>query len=263
MNFIWEILDLQMNRPQPYSWFHFLSLLIAIISFVIFIKVFRNINEKNFKRFMIVTGLVMILFEIYKQAIFTYQANEYQWYAFPFQFCSTPMYLFLIYGLSKSKKIDGYLLSFLATFSAFAGLAVMLYPTSVYVSTVGINIQTMVHHGLMASIGFSLLLTRTQFNIKTILKGMSVFIILMGFAYLLNTLFEVFIHDGTFNMFFISPNFSTEIPILSLIQPNVPHLVFLIVYAIGFTLMASLILYIGYLLKKIPTKNKQLVKVFE
>lgn len=262
MEFIWNLLDLRMNQPQPYSsfansWFHYLSLLITFISFILFFKYFKKSETKNIKKVLLITGIVMIVLEIYKQVIFTYQANDYQWYAFPFQFCSTPMYLFTIYGLSKNRKLDKYLLSFLATFTAFAGLAVMLYPVSVFVTTVGINIQTMVHHGLMMAVGFALLLTKIKFNYKTILRASIVFIILMATAYLLNTLFDVFINDGTFNMFFISPEFGTEIPILSLIQPKVPHMLFLVIYAIGFSLMATLIMYIGYFIKKNILKAKK------
>lgn len=269
MNVIWEILDLRMRQPIPYSsfsnsWFHYLSLILMVVSLIIFIKLFKNGSEKSIKKTLLITGILMIVLEIYKQVIFTYQANEYQWYAFPFQFCSTPMYLYVIYGLSKNKKLDSHLLSFLATFSTFAGLAVMFYPISVYVSTVGINIQTMVHHGLMASVGLALLATKTEFNLKTLFKASTVFIILMAVAYLLNTLFQVFINDGTFNMFFISPEFGTEIPILSMIQPHVPHIVFLIVYAVGFSFMALLMLFIGNLVYSITSKkNKQLVKVLE
>lgn len=268
MNLIWKILDYRMNTPIPYdklttSWFHYLSLLLTIGIFIALTRFFKKANTKQTKRAILIIGIIMLLFEIYKQVIFTYQANEYQWYAFPFQFCSTPMYLFVIYGLSKNSKTDDYILSFIATYTAFAGLAVMLYPVSVFVSTVGINIQTMIHHGLMMAVGFAILITKASLIYKTVLKGSTIFVILMAIAYLLNTLFEIFIHNGTFNMFFISPKFGTEIPVLTLISGKVPHVVFLLIYALGFSLMATIILLIGRLIKQSFLKTeKQLVKVF-
>ena len=51
------------------------------------------------QKIILISGFIMLIFEIYKQVIFTYQVGHYQWYAFPFQFCSTPMYLYIIYGL--------------------------------------------------------------------------------------------------------------------------------------------------------------------
>ena len=42
---------------------------------------------------------------------------------------------------------------------------IMLYPSSVFIERViGINIQTMVHHGLIAVIGLALLLTKNAYQ---------------------------------------------------------------------------------------------------
>ena len=49
---------------------------------------------------------------------------NYAWYAFPWQFCSTPMYIGLLAGLSKGKLHDHFC-AYLATFALFAGTAVM------------------------------------------------------------------------------------------------------------------------------------------
>jgi len=252
MDFIIKLLDLRMQKPDFYSnfsnsWFHYLSLLLTFLSFIYLMILFRKSSTRKIKRTLLILGIVMLLFEVYKQFIFTYQAGSYQWYTFPFQFCSTPMYLYVIYGLSKNDSLDRYLHAFLATYATFAGLAVMLYPQSVFVDTIGINIQTMVHHGLMASVGLALLFSKPRLTYKDLFKAMFVFIMLIVIAYTLNTLFDMFIHDGVFNMFFISPKFGTGLPILSLIQPRVPSFVFLVIYTLGFSLMAVLILNIKYL----------------
>src|SRR5690606_11564090 len=159
---ILKFLDGNMETPVAYSpfatsWFHWLSLIVLAITTVWFISYFKRANEKQIKKVILISGIIMVLFEIYKQVIFNYSETEYQWYAFPFQFCSTPMYLYLILGLSKSRKLDQFLIAYLATYATFAGYAVMLYPSTVFVPTIGINIQTMVHHGLIAVIGIALL----------------------------------------------------------------------------------------------------------
>ena len=84
---------------------------------------------------------------------------DYQWYAFPFQFCSTPMYIGLLAAVVKRKSLHIRLCSYLATYALFAGICVMAYPVTVFIDTVGINIQTMVCHGSMITTGIVLLRT--------------------------------------------------------------------------------------------------------
>ena len=50
--------------------------------------------------------------------------------------------------------------------------------------------------------------------------------------------------DETFNMFYISRHFECSLPILSMIYPKVPYLVFFLIYTLGFILVAMLIYYI-------------------
>ncbi|MBU1143027.1 MAG: YwaF family protein, partial [Firmicutes bacterium] len=148
MNEILQFLNGEMNRPLPYGtlsegWFHYLSLVLVIVASVIAITRMKNMSDKKLKKVLLIFAIILIVFEIYKQLIFSYQANwNYQWYAFPFQFCSTPMYVALFAGLTRNKKIFEALKIFLATFGLFAGVAVMLYPMTVFVGTIGINIQT-------------------------------------------------------------------------------------------------------------------------
>lgn len=247
MTYILEFLSSKMKTPVAYSafetsWLHYVSLVLMILSIMIVYRLFKQKDMVKIKKTILIIGIVMVLFEIYKQIIFTYESGSYQWYAFPFQFCSVPMYLYILLGLIRNEKISKHLISFLATYGTFAGLAVMLYPASVFVDTIGINIQTMLHHGMMAVVGISLLFTVVPIGIKTLFRGMVTFIVLVTFAYLLNTISNIILPNITFNMFFINPLYGTEIPVLSLIEPNVPHFIFLIVYILGFSLMAQLMI---------------------
>lgn len=190
----------------------------------------------------------MLLLEAYKQLNFSFDSTaatwDYKWYAFPFQFCSTPMYVMLLAGIVKKGKFQDMLLSYLATFSVFAGICVMIIPTTVFISTIGINIQTMVHHSAMVIIGIYILSTkRVKLNVSSFLNGTLIFISFIVSALALNLiLYNSNILNGeTFNMFFISPYFDCELPLLSLIQPNVPYIVFLIIYVFGFIIAAFLV----------------------
>lgn len=262
MQSILEFLNGQMNQPQLYgslsvSWFHYLSIILVILGSIMAVTRLKGISEKKLNRVLIIFSAILLTFEVYKQIIFSYQASwSYQWYAFPFQFCSTPMYIALAAGLIKHKKIKDAMLSFLATYGLFAGIAVIIYPATVFVTTIGINIQTMVHHGGMAIMGIGLLANHVQIKWSTVLKASIVFASLMVIAMVMNGLFNAFIHNGTFNMFFINHKFENGIPVLMLFQPLVPHVIFLMIYLFGFMLCASIVFGLRYLIDKINFQRK-------
>jgi len=258
---IFTFLNGEMNRPVPYqslaqSWFHYLALAIAVIAAVVAVKKMKNASDRQLRRFLLLFSGLLLSFEVYKQLIFSFQAGwNYQWYIFPFQFCSTPMYVGLLAGLTKNTKLRQALVNFLGTYGLFAGLAVMLYPNDVFVSTIGINIQTMVHHGTMMVVGIALLANKVQLTSKSILGATAVFSVLVTMAILMNFIHNTWIAVGTFNMFFINPILHNHLPILTLIEPLVPHFVFVVIYIVGFALVAYLMLLIGMGIKALGFKK--------
>ena len=127
-----NILDTDMTEPTLYGWFHLLFVALIIVTTITLYKFLKNPQEKTVRKILLVFSLLSIFLEIYKQINFTfsYDGNvisaDYQWYAFPFQFCSTPMYIGLFAGLVKNKKIHKALCNYLATFSLFGGLCVIV-----------------------------------------------------------------------------------------------------------------------------------------
>jgi len=264
---IMSFLDGEMARPVPYqsidiSWFHYLALTITLIATVIAAIRLKNANDLKIRRFLLSFSGLLLTFEVYKQLIFSFQANwDYQWYAFPFQFCSTPMYVALFAGLTKNIKIQQALINFLGTYGLFAGLAAMIYPNDVFVSTIGINIQTMVHHGAMMVVGTALLVNRVPLKPSSIIGATTVFLILVTIAILLNFAHNTWIVDGTFNMFFINPQYQNHLPVLKLIEPHVPHFLFVIIYTIGFIIVAFLVLLIGIVTKNLSLEKRHCIKI--
>lgn len=266
MSQLLEFLNGHMNQPQMYgsfneSWFHYLSLILVFLGSVLAVTRMKRLNEKSLRKVLIIFSLILLTLEVYKQVIFTYQASgSYQWYAFPFQFCSTPMYVALAAGLVKNQKIKQALIAFLATFGLFAGLAVMLYPATVFVSTIGINIQTMVHHGGMMILGVGLLAHHVELKWISLVKASLVFASLMVMAMVLNGIHNTWINEGTFNMFFINHRYENGIPVLMIFQPLVPHIMFLMIYLFGFSLLASLVFGIRLALDRMRLSRKQILQ---
>ena len=257
-----SFLNTGMEVPQPYGWFHILFFLLSFLAVIPLIRS-KNRSPKDIRRFVLFTSIVVILLEIYKQINFSFSADndfafDYQWYAFPFQFCSTPMYIGLLAGLTGRGKIHESLCAYLATYALFAGLSVMVYPVFVFIPTIGINIQTMFCHGSMITIGIYLLATGyVPLKHKTILKALPVFAVTVGMAMIMN---EIAYRNGlleteTFNMFYISPYCDPHLPVYSWVQVHVPYPFCLILYIAGFTLAGYLLLLIGMGIAKLFKKQ--------
>jgi len=251
--------SLGMDTPPSYGWFHLLFvglLIIACIGAIVLAN--RHHNEKTLRIVLLVCGGIMILFEIYKQLIFTFRLDasnnlivDYQWYAFPLQLCSTPMYVMIIAGLLKPSKIRDSLFGYLALFGLFGGLVVFAYPNDVFTPIIGINIQTMLHHGLQIVVGvFLLTYYRKSLNLQFWLGSFVTFSIFLLIALSLNYIVPSFVNE-TFNMFYISQKFGNHLPVLTNIYASVPYPVFLLTYALGFCFIASIFYWIGFGINKV------------
>ncbi|MBQ4613275.1 MAG: YwaF family protein [Clostridia bacterium] len=253
-----NFLDSSMTTPTSYGVFHLVSFALSILIGVWLCIRFKD-SERYAKRIVLITAIIVTVFEIYKQInyTFTYDGTaitaDYQWYAFPWQFCSTPMYVGLLAGLTRGKVHES-LCAYLATFAVFAGVCVMFYPNDVFISTIGINIQTMICHGSMLSIGIYLLASGyVKLEHKTILKAVPVFAIAVAVAVVLNELAHAtgLLATEDFNMFFVSPYCDPHLPVYSIVQQHVAFPWCLILYILGFSVAAYLMLLIAMGVKAI------------
>lgn len=260
MNFLEKLLvffSREMQTPSLYGWFHIMFLVLVVGSIALLVKFFKNKSEKAVSRFVLIVWIVIVILEVYKQLVFTYSYGEngivgdYQWYAFPFQFCSTPLYVLPFIAFLKDCRLRDAAIAFMASFSLFAGIAVMLYPGDVFMPTIGINIQTMIHHGSQVVLGvFFGVNYFKRFSIKYFSRGIVMYSVGVILAMIMNiVVYKIFVANGideTFNMFYISPYFSCTLPVLSAIYPAVPYPVFLVIYIIGFTIAAAAVTSIVY-----------------
>jgi len=257
-----RFLDTQASTPEPYGWFH-LAWFVAFILGAVSLCLWHRKHSTNQRKVILITTIVVIVLEIYKQINYSFSyengiSYDYQWYSFPFQFCSTPMYAGLLAGLTKKGKLHSVACAYLATYALFAGVAVMLYPTTVFVGTIGVNIQTMVCHGSMIFLGIYLLATGyVEAKSRTILKALPLFLVFVAMAVIMNEAANCtgLLERETFNMFYISPYCEPHLPVYSLVQELVPFPWCLLLYVFGFTVASYLILLPAIFLKR-PRKSK-------
>lgn len=247
------ILDSRMSEPSAYGWFHILFILLVILTTYLLCKRYSKCNFDTLKKIVLISWIVMVVLEFYKQIDMAMDVEDgvltgwsYSWYSFPFQFCSSPLYVLPLIAFSKSEEKAEPLIAFCATFSLFAGLAVYVVPGDVLITVIGVNIQTMVHHGLQIILGiFFITYKNENFTFKFFLKGLPIFVVFICCAIFLNEvgyqLLTYYEMSNKFNMFFISPHFECTMPILDILQPKVHFILFIIIYFIGFSLAAFII----------------------
>ena len=267
---ILKFLQFEIPIPPLYGWYHFMWLGITALATVLLCVFHKKDKPERVRLVVLFTTLFVIAFEIYKQIVFNFSVTDsgidfsYRWYLFPFQFCSTPMYIGLLAGLTKKGKLHDACSAYLATYSVFAGTCVMLYPGDVFTYMLGVNIQTMICHGSMIAIGIYLLYTQhVKLQFKTIFKAMAVFSACLGIAMVMNEVahFVGITENHTFNMFFVSPYFDSTLPLYSLVQPHLPFVVGLVIYIGVFSLFAFAILSAAIGIKSLNT-NKDKVAAF-
>lgn len=255
-----------MTRPTNFGWFHLLFFALSILTGVLLCVTHKKGDDARVRRTVFITAIIVIFLEIFKMFVYSFYIEDnkliwdFQWYAFPWQFCSTPMYVGALTGIFKKGKIHDSLIAFLATYAVFAGTCVMFYPNDVFINEIGINVQTMICHGSMLTIGIYLYgsgYIKTEH--KTILRALPVFATAVGIAAVLN---EIMFHSGvlngeTFNMFFISPHFEGTLPVYSTIQGIVPFPWCLIIYIIAFSLAAYVMLLLAMGIKGIVRKCRK------
>lgn len=255
--------------PQSYGPYHLTCVALVILTAIILIATLKNAKDKTVRIITAIVWIVMVLFEIGKQLLFSVHMDasgafiwDYRWHYLPFQFCSSPLYILPFVAFAKEGKLRDAAIVFLATFSFFAGTCVMVFPGDVFLWYDFINVQTMVHHGIQIFFGAYLAFRyRDKLNFKNLVKATAVFTILCIIALALDVaayhLFPIWDIPEIFNMFFISPYLPCTLPVLSEVYKLVPYPAFLCIYVFGFMLCAGLVMLIMKGLIKITGVSKQ------
>lgn len=260
----------EMDDPTLFGWFHLMWIAIIIVGIVVVCLKCRNLSDKQFRIFLLVTGLILIILEVFKQLNHAYNAQtdtwEYAWKQFPFQFCSTPMYAMIIVSCLKECKFRNCLCSFLATFGLFAGLVVVLYPDTVLSEIIFRTSQSLFHHGAILLVGVLMFVSgKVKIEHKTIVKAIPVFAVLVGLAFIMNIIYHATGNPDSFNMFYIGPHSESDLPVFHEIgealniasdKINFGNFVFLFLYILAFSIAAYVVLLVAMLIKKIFVNTK-------
>lgn len=249
---ILKFLQAEMIEPIAFGWFHWLCIGVMLVAIYFLYKRKDNHSEKQLKLVLLIYGGVVLILETLKQISWavSYNANlmdfvwNYQWYAFPFQLCTTPMFVSLICVFLKKGKTRDFLLSYMAYTTILGSISAIIMPDSCFVEDILVNIHTMwLHLGSFVVSVYLLMSGEVKTNIQSWTKSIPVFLGFVTIANFLNiVVYNLGILDGeTFNMFYISPYFISSLPVFNQIQENTSYIIFLNVYIYALILGSYLI----------------------
>ncbi len=203
------------NRPEPYGLFHILFALLSITLIVVACYFMRKNKDNTFRLVLLSVGTLLILSEIYKQIYYVYAAGGegYDWYIFPFQLCSVPMYLSVAVGLMKKNKVRDALCEYLVSVGFLGGIMAFIEPSGILNGYYFTLIHSCLWHALLIFIALYILFTDNACrSIKDYGKSMIVTGGVVAAATVLNIIFRA---KTDFNMCYISPFYNTPLAVFS------------------------------------------------
>ena len=202
-----------MERPEAYGPFHLTWLILALIFCIVSAWLLRNLSEKANRIILLSIGVLLLICEVYKQLFYYYYIGKqsYQWWIFPFQLCSVPMYLCLIAPILKPGKLQSGMYHFMLTFNLLGGFAALLEPSGLTHEYWTLTLHAFIWHTLLIFIGLFLGFSkRTKATWQDYFLACGTFVALCAIAFSINLIFRD-VSGGSINMFFVGPSNSSLI----------------------------------------------------
>ena len=250
--------------PGMFSWFHILWLVLMVVFCVVLCKLFAKKHDPKTDRIVVgVLACTLLLGEIFKQLFWFEFYGYYRWEIFPFQFCSVPIYVSLFATFAPWQKAREVCYRFLAFFGIIGGITVMAVPSAVlYTYFVPISLHSMIWHSILVAMGVYLIVSRGYGNqLKELLTPFFMFLGFVGLALIGNVLVYK-LHLGTeacqpgdnLSMFYLSPYYPTQFPLLGAVQEwNYP--VFVLSYIAIFTGFSLLVWAVSKAVRSLAAKK--------
>ena len=259
-----NLFKIEMKEPAAFGGLHLACLLFVLILTSFLVVRYKDANDSTFRLVIGASFLVMLIFEAAKQVALTLLSGSYPWDIFPFQLCSTPLYVLPLLALLPDCRPRDIFASYTMTYALIGGVAIYLVPSTVFGTGVALNVQTMVHHGLQIVTGvYTAAYYRKRINLAFFLGGVSLFALFYSIANFLNSLFyDVLVSRGAigagahFNMFNLSPRDGFRVPILSGAFDALPPSVFIVGYLFVLTAGAARLIYAEYFLANLNTSKQ-------
>lgn len=206
-----------MEQPAMFSPFH-IGITIAVLAGAFLLALFFAKKSRETRiRVLAATGWILAGMELWKQFFYYYIVNggAYDWWYFPFQLCSVPMYLCILLPACRERG-QRVLCTFMATYSLFGAVCALAYPEDMLRPYLLSTLHAFLWHGILIFISlliiFSGMAGRTRADF---LRATALFFGLAGIATAINVVgYHVGTIPGTYpDMFYITPYVATTQPV--------------------------------------------------
>ena len=245
--------------PGMFSWFHILSLVLMVaFTVALCLLVGRKHSDKTDRIVVGVFAALLTLGEIFKQLFWFVFYGYYRFEIMPYQFCSVPIYVSLFATLAPWAKVREVCYRFLAFFGIIGGITVMAVPTAVlYTYFIPISIHSMVWHAILIAMCAYLIVSRGYG--RKLVELRTPFFMFLGFVALaiIGNVLVYKLHLGTdacqpgdnLSMFYLSPYYPTQFPLLGAVQ-EFSYPLFVLTYIAIFTGFSLLVWGVSRLARK-------------
>ena len=148
----------------------------------------------------------MLLSEIWKQYTLTFILGHgnYNWWYFPFQLCSIPMYVCLFLPWTKSRRIRQVLTAFLVDFGLLGGIFTFFDTSGLHYGYLPLTIHSFAWHIFLIILGLTAAASCPEASAwKNYTGSACLYLSCCLIATVLNLSLD---HLGTINMFYINPD---------------------------------------------------------
>lgn len=181
-------------------------------------------------------GLLLLLSELVKQGFlfFIIYNRHFNWWYFPFQLCSIPMYLCLLYPSAARCGLSAPIMVFLQDFGLLGGIMALIVPDGFLWPYWILTLHGFFWHFLLVFLGLY-----CHFNgVSGFFYSLPIYFFCAGIAVLINTGVQLWIYPESYaDMFYINCFFPSEQPLFSEISKTLGnfwgHLAYVLASCIG------------------------------
>ena len=251
---ILEYTSRQMETPVMFGKFHIIAVLAAVILAAAGAAAAKRLTDAGRIGLLTVCGWILVLMEIYKQLFLYYVVNDwvYDWWYFPFQLCSVPMYLCILLPFLCSEGRDRFgILTFLASYTFLGAAAALAMPEDFLKPYAALTLHGFIWHGLLLFISFTIIFSgMAELSLKGFAKATVLFALLCAAAVAVNIAAEPVMAsahaDGLLPemyaaMFYLNPYHISPQPLVDTVQETFGITTGLVLYVLVIIIAAGLI----------------------
>ncbi len=202
-----------MVKPEAYGAFHLSFFFIGLAVSVLAAWLLRKSGSKTNRTILLSVGIFLMLTEVYKQLFYTFVIGDgqYQWWIFPFQLCSIPMYFCLVAPFLRDGIVRRGMYNFMLAFNLMSGAVAFTEPSGLVHEYWTLTLHAFTWHMILIFLGLYIGFSgRAGMELKDYRYAAGTFAVLCVIAFSLNMIFwnmPAAIDDpsGHMNMFYVGP----------------------------------------------------------